>query len=209
MNADAQQAMSSNKNPLRLTGILDQFKSFDLTPIIGREFQDVDLAEWLRAPNSDDLIRDLAITGILPMHKPNNIPLIDRFHLVSQRGVVFFRAQNSMNNDLQKELAQRLGELTGKPSSSKLHIHPLFNSAHELGGSDDEISFINSVEMKRFNGGSFLDPREIKQSGKEGWHSDITYEPVPSDYAILRLIELPEVGGGMDIPSAPSIFYYL
>jgi alpha-ketoglutarate-dependent taurine dioxygenase len=34
-----------------------------------------------------------------------------------------------------------------------------------------------------------------RQSNKEGWHSDITFEPVPSDYAILRLTELPKTGG--------------
>lgn len=51
------------KAPLKLSGILDQFESFDLTPTIGREFENVSLAEWLRAPNSDELIRDLAITS--------------------------------------------------------------------------------------------------------------------------------------------------
>lgn len=49
--------------PLKLSGILDQFEYFDTTPIIGREFADVDLAEWLRAPNSDELLRDLSITS--------------------------------------------------------------------------------------------------------------------------------------------------
>lgn len=38
--------------------------------------------------------------------------------LVSQRGVVFFRNQE-LNSDQQKQLAQKLGELTGKPSTSK------------------------------------------------------------------------------------------
>lgn len=51
------------KEPLQLKGVLDQFKSFDVTPVIGKEFVDVNLAEWLTAPNSDDLIRDLAITS--------------------------------------------------------------------------------------------------------------------------------------------------
>lgn len=53
----------SHKEPLKLSGALDQFKYFDNTPVIGREYVDVDLAEWLRAPNSDELIRDLAITS--------------------------------------------------------------------------------------------------------------------------------------------------
>lgn len=38
-------------------------QSFEVTPAIGREFKDLQLAELLDAPNSDELIRDLAITG--------------------------------------------------------------------------------------------------------------------------------------------------
>lgn len=49
--------------PLQLKGVLDQYKSFDVTPTIGREFSDVNLKEWLQAPNSDELIRELAITS--------------------------------------------------------------------------------------------------------------------------------------------------
>lgn len=54
---------TGHREPLKLSGALDQFKQFEVTPVIGKEFVDVDLAEWLRAPNSDELIRDLAITG--------------------------------------------------------------------------------------------------------------------------------------------------
>jgi alpha-ketoglutarate-dependent taurine dioxygenase len=118
-------------------------------------------------------------------------------YLVSQRGVVFFRAQDKLTNDLQKQLAQRLGELSGKPSTSKLHIHPVSNSGRALGGKDDEISVISSVQAKTIYKDSLLFQSEKKQSGKEGWHSDITFEPIPSDYAILRLTQLPKTGGGM------------
>lgn len=45
------------------TGALDKFQHFDVTPVIGREFIGVDLAEWLHAPNSDELLRELAITS--------------------------------------------------------------------------------------------------------------------------------------------------
>jgi len=54
---------TGHRESLKLSGVLDQFKYFDNTPVIGREFVDVDLAEWLRAPNSDELLRDLAITS--------------------------------------------------------------------------------------------------------------------------------------------------
>ena len=53
----------SHKEPLKLSGALDQFRSFDVTPVIGREYVDVDLVDLLRAPNSDELLRDLAITS--------------------------------------------------------------------------------------------------------------------------------------------------
>lgn len=184
------------KTPLELKGVLDQFKSFDVTPIIGREYSNVDLSEWLRAPNSDELLRDLAITSKSRRISFTYSSRHTDVHLVSQRGVVFFRAQDGLNDDLQKELAQRLGELSGKPSTSKLHIHPVSNSERDNGGDDNEISIISSVQAKKIYKGLTIDPSSKKQSGKDGWHSDITFEPVPSDYAILRLTELPGTGGG-------------
>lgn len=54
------------REPLQLKGVLDQYQSFDVTPVIGREFVDVNLKDWLRAPNSDELLRDLAITSTIP-----------------------------------------------------------------------------------------------------------------------------------------------
>jgi hypothetical protein len=53
----------THKEPLQLQGALDKYESFDVTPIIGREFPSVNLKEWLESPNSDDLLRDLAITS--------------------------------------------------------------------------------------------------------------------------------------------------
>lgn len=54
---------TGHKEPLKLSGALHHFEAFDVTPTIGREFVGVDLEKWLRAPNSDELIRDLAITS--------------------------------------------------------------------------------------------------------------------------------------------------
>lgn len=115
---------------------------------------------------------------------------------VSQRGVVFFRKQDDLDNDLQKELAQRLGQLAGKPETSKLHIHPVSNSGRRLGGKDDEISIISSEQAKEIYKEHLVNFSGKKQSAKNGWHSDITFEPIPSDYALLRLTELPKTGGG-------------
>lgn len=48
--------------PLKLGNSLDKFEKSDATPLIGTEFaQGVQLAELLKAPNADELIRDLAI----------------------------------------------------------------------------------------------------------------------------------------------------
>ncbi|KAI1841116.1 hypothetical protein JX266_012709 [Neoarthrinium moseri] len=168
-----QQLGINHRQPLKPSGALDHFESFDVTPVIGREFVNVDVAEWLRAPNSDELIRELAIT-------------------ISRRGVVFFRKQDNITNDLQKELVQRLGQLTGKPESSGLHIHPAFNPGQEHGGSDNEISVISSEQAKKM----YSKALQKSQSQRMQWHSDITFEPVPSDYTLLRLTQLPKIPCG-------------
>ena len=51
------------REPLKLTGVLDQFKSFEVTPVIGREYPEASLKEWLESPKSNELLRDLAITS--------------------------------------------------------------------------------------------------------------------------------------------------
>lgn len=51
------------QQPIPLTGTLDQFESFDITPVIGREFPKANLVDWLNAPNSDELLRELAVTS--------------------------------------------------------------------------------------------------------------------------------------------------
>ncbi|KAH6843267.1 hypothetical protein B0I37DRAFT_215237 [Chaetomium sp. MPI-CAGE-AT-0009] len=179
-NGDAvAERLEGHKEPLQLSGALDHLEHFDVTPVIGREYVNVDLVELLRAPNSDELLRDLAIT-------------------ISQRGVVFFRSQDNLTDDLQKELVDRLGKLSGKPETSGLHIHPVSNAAREHGGNDNEISVISSEQAKKLYAdrlqGAFSGGKH-RQSGKNQWHSDITFEPIPSDYALLRLTQLPKTGG--------------
>jgi hypothetical protein len=50
--------------PLTLSGALDQFKYEESTPVIGREYSDVNLVDdIINAKNADELIRDLAITS--------------------------------------------------------------------------------------------------------------------------------------------------
>lgn len=204
------------REPLKPNGALDEFESFDLTPVIGKEFPKANLAEWLNAPNADELIRDLAITGqppelsrlfpkihdiwfgfvdfmaqILAVHRETWLTWI----LVSQRGVVFFRAQDDLTNDLQKALCQKLGELTGKPADSTMHIHPISNQSFQC-NKDDEISVISNDLATKIFCDRKAEQHKKKQSLKKGWHSDITFESVPSDYAILKLTDVPTLGGG-------------
>lgn len=51
------------KEPLRLKGVLGGFKSVDVTPVIGTEFPEDKVTDWMRATNSEELLRDLAITS--------------------------------------------------------------------------------------------------------------------------------------------------
>lgn len=52
-----------HREPLKTKGVLESYDYFDVTPVIGREYPSANLKEWLEAPNSDDLIHDLAITS--------------------------------------------------------------------------------------------------------------------------------------------------
>lgn len=50
--------------PLKLGNSLDKFEKSDATPLVGTEFaRGVQIAELLKAPNADQLIRDLVILG--------------------------------------------------------------------------------------------------------------------------------------------------
>ena len=117
---------------------------------------------------------------------------------VSQRGVVFFRAQDNLTADLQKELIQKIGLLSGKPETSGLHIHPILNSEREgYRVTDPEISTIDSeLNKKLYKDADKLAQTfaQLKQNSGQ-WHSDIAFEPKPADYSSLRLEVLPKTGG--------------
>lgn len=166
--------------PLLYSGSLDEYDSFDVTNVIGKEFPYLQLSDIL---NDERKIRDLAV-------------------LVSQRGVVFFRNQD-LNISDQKILGQKLGELTGKPSTSKLHRHALLNGRSlgiKLGENgeelhdDDEISIISSKSARQHDLERYKPAAANLAS--EGWHADISFEPIPSDYTILKIVQLPEDAGG-------------
>jgi alpha-ketoglutarate-dependent taurine dioxygenase len=165
------QARTRCQKPIPYTGSLDSYTFRDSTPAIGREFENLQVVEILNAPSRDQLIRDLAVT-------------------ISQRGVVFLRNQEV--NPLQmRELMESITALAGCPSSSSLPVHPLTEEGSELG---DQISVISSEKQKR-GGGLTHQLSDTSRYASVGWHADITFEPVPSDYAMLKIHTLPPTGG--------------
>lgn len=125
---------------------------------------------------------------------------------VSERGVVFFRAQDNLTNELQKILVQRLGILSGKPADSTLHIHPVLNNSSEFGVGDDQISTISSVQRKKLFDEVGKPSKRRYDSAQ--WHSDIQFEPHPADYTSLRLTQLPSTGGDTLWASGYDIYDY-
>lgn len=55
-------ARSRLLEPLSYSGLLDEFQHQDLTPVIGREFEGLQVTDLLKG--SDESIRDLAITSM-------------------------------------------------------------------------------------------------------------------------------------------------
>ncbi|OBT86765.1 hypothetical protein VE02_04217 [Pseudogymnoascus sp. 03VT05] len=160
--------------PLINSGSLDKFNHADLTPVIGREFTGVQVVDFLVA--DQQLVDDLAITS--------------KAGFVHLRTFVVFRAQDITPQQM-KELALRITEAGGAPESSGLHIHPLTEAGSELG---DQISVISSEKQKK-GGGLTHQLSDVSRSASAGWHSDITFEPVSSDYAMLKIHTLPASGG--------------
>ena len=121
------------------------------------------------------------------------MPFIDYHSTVSQRGVVIFRSQTELTDELQKTLVQRLGELTGKPSDSTWHIHPLA----KYGATGDKTRHLITTDPKKKPAEDrFKNQAEQPMGVRAAWHTDISYEPSPADYSMLKMIQLPERGGG-------------
>ncbi|KAL4793901.1 hypothetical protein BDV19DRAFT_390662 [Aspergillus venezuelensis] len=157
--------------PLEYSGSLDAYQHQDLTPVIGTEYEGLQVAEILRSPSREQLIQDLAVT-------------------ISRRGVVFLRNQDITPQQM-REFAEILTRVAGCPESSGLHVHPLTEEGSELG---DQISVISSEKQKK-GGGLTHQLSDVSRFASAGWHTDISFERVPSDYAMLKIHTLPETGG--------------
>lgn len=166
--------------PLKLTNAFERrgIQHFNNTPAVGTEFEkgQLDLAELLERPEgdaeADELLRELAV-------------------MISYRGVVFVRHQPNLTPALMSRLATKLGELSGKPTSSKLHIHPLSKEFSELGEFKGE-----KIDSEADNEGRQISFKSEKSNfASAGWHTDISFEPVPADYSMLQLRTIPRSGG--------------
>jgi len=140
----------------------------DLTPHIGTlfPFPNVQVSSVLASPNSDKLLNELA-------------------RLISERGVVFFKDQD-IDPPQMKQLAHRLGLAVGKPETSTIHRHPISENTAENG---DDLSIISNKM------GIAVAGIKENERGSRDWHSDISFEPVPADYTMLKMHTIPPTGG--------------
>ncbi|TPX73392.1 hypothetical protein CcCBS67573_g05337 [Chytriomyces confervae] len=166
--------------PLQRNYSLDAlYKHWKVQPHIGSEFDEgVQIRDILNAKNSDALLQDLAV-------------------LVSERNVVFLRNQD-VTFEEQKELVDRLGIAGGKPASSGLHKHPVSESSSEFG----QEAYVISSELDKRNS-AYNTASELHSTQ---WHSDVTFEGAPSDYAALKLRVAPPEGGDTLWASAYEIY---
>lgn len=183
----------NRQKPLEPTGEWkSEFGQFsqDVTPLLGVEYSDdVQIADIIdtvlnkesseedrqRARNQ---IRDLAIE-------------------ISRKGVVVFRNQHKLTVQKQKDFTNHLGLLTNKPKQNGLHIHPRAPAGGLIGEDgliDPEVFYVSSTLDRRQHSTKFR--QRIPKFPSVGWHSDITFEPVPADYSALKIVQQPDEGSG-------------
>lgn len=164
--------------------------SRDISPLLGVEYsEDVQLADFINTyldktasederKRAENFIRDIAIE-------------------ISRKGAAVFRNQHKLTVQNQKDFTQQLGLLTGKPKDNGLHIHPSAPAGGILGEDgriEPEVLLISSNLFRKRNAGRI----ERKVYASAGWHSDITFEPVPADYTALKIVQQPDESSGGD-----------
>jgi hypothetical protein len=106
---------------LQYSGSLDSYSYSDLTPVIGREYQSLQITDLLASKDSDQLLRDLAVTSAYSLSHiianywkwlANN-----GIVLVSERGVVFLRNQD-ITTEQMRIFGEKLTSLAGCVSRS-------------------------------------------------------------------------------------------
>lgn len=90
------------------SGSLDKYKYQDLTPVIGRQFEDLQVTELLRGDEQN--IKDLAIT-------------------ISERGVVFLRDQDVTPQQM-GQLMERITDAAGCVSAAPYFVQRVSTYIH-------------------------------------------------------------------------------
>ncbi|GAA5903594.1 TauD/TfdA dioxygenase family protein [Sporobolomyces salmoneus] len=167
------------------THYLDEQPRIRLTPAIGVQFEkEFQLKDVLALPEGEQrkngLLRELA-------------------YQISAHGVAFFPSQDLTPQDLET-LALALGKASDAPVDSGLHIHP--TSELNENGTPKSVGTISNVASKDGRMITFKDERSDLAS--HGWHTDISFEPRPARYSMLRMTALPPSGGDTLFSSAYS-----
>ncbi|BGP13487.1 hypothetical protein JCM10213_001760 [Rhodosporidiobolus nylandii] len=161
---------------------LDAYPSYRYTPALGLIFErGIQLREFLQMEDGDErkeaLFEELA-------------------YAISLHGVCIFPAQDLTPEEL-AQLALRLGRASGAPADSDLHIHP----TAELGeNGKPTVGTISNVAGAMGRKITFKDDRS--EFASFGLHSDISFEPRPARYSMLRMHTLPPLGGNTTFTSA-------
>lgn len=187
---------------------MDEY-NYDITPVICKQYPGAQLIDWLKAANSDDFIRDLTITSMShPEPSQGSRPLESSARL--SPSVASYSSANKTLSQMtsKKVLAQRLMDLSGKhhpPSCTYIQ-----SATHNEDLEKQITKSARAAPSKRIRSQklAFRFSMEKDSSSKKQWHSDITFKPVPSDYALPRLTQLPRKGGGKSnytLVSYPSL----
>jgi alpha-ketoglutarate-dependent taurine dioxygenase len=104
------------------------------------------------------------------------------------------------------KLAEAVGVASGRPSGSKMCIHPVSENTPEIGTKTMEISASRQKYVNRLvattdadngskGGGIRRIHDDLSRWASVAWHSDVSFENVPADYSMLKINVLPESGG--------------
>ncbi|GAA5826055.1 hypothetical protein JCM11251_000108 [Rhodosporidiobolus azoricus] len=164
------------------TNFLAQYPSQRYMPALGLSFdKGIQIKDILALPEGD----------------PKKEALFEELaYAVSLHGVCFFPDQDLKPEQL-GELALRLGRASGAPADGALHIHP----TEELGENGlPTVATISNIAGKGGRQITFKDDRS--ELASMGLHTDISFEPRPARYSMLRMHTLPPCGGNTQFNSA-------
>jgi alpha-ketoglutarate-dependent taurine dioxygenase len=116
--------------------------------------------------------------------------------------VCVFPGQADFSVADQKLLCHKLGQLTCRPYTSGLNIHPLNQTELPDGTIDPELTTLARDPKKKLVKQAGFGRSEKKQSHADGWHTDCSYERIPADFTLLQMKVTPKSGGDTLFASA-------